>query len=439
MLSDPAVPRGKAGLRALRALSQRGYILAAFQALHEEMGDVFRLPLPGFKPVVLVGPEANRFVLVTARDKFLWRPAGDPVTKLLRHGVLVEDGEDHDVLRRRMQPALHRQMLPGYVEAMWRYMDQVSARWDCSVPVDMLVEMRRVALLILMGVLFDVDFAPDMDRLWPAILRILRYISPGLWLIWRHVPRPGYGPARREIDDYLYRIIQARRAAVREAKDLLGLLVAAPEMSDDLIRDQLLTMLIAGHDTSTALLAWALYLLGSHPAVMARAQAEVDAVLGVDAPDFAHLEQLVYLERTIKETLRLYPPIHMGNRTAAVDLEFQGFRIPAGERVVYSIYLTHRHPRYWPEPERFDPDRFGSEQNRTRVPYTYLPFGGGPRNCIGAAFAEVEAKVVLARLLQNFHLKLVQTGVHPYMGATLEPRPGVIMLAQRRRGEDRRR
>jgi len=400
------------------------------------MGDIFRLSLPGFKPVVLVGPEANRFVLVTARNHFLWRPEGDPVTRLLRHGVLVQDGEEHDTLRRIMNPALHRRRLPGYVEAMWRYTDQVSATWNPSAPVDMLVEMRRIALLILMGTLFKVDFAPDLDRLWPAILRILNYISPSFWLVWRSVPRPGYRDAQRHIDDYLYRVIRARRAAVGEADDLLGLLVTTPGMSDDLIRDQLLTMLIAGHDTSTALLSWALYLLGSHPALMARAQAEVDSVLGEDAPDFTRLERLVYLERVVKETLRLYPPIHIGNRTAAIDLEFQGYRIPAGTRVVYSIYLTHRHPHHWPEPEQFDPDRFTSEQDRGRKPYIYLPFGGGPRNCIGAAFAEVEAKVILARILQTFDLRLIHTKVRPHMGATLEPRPGVIMLAQRRRKGD---
>ncbi len=436
MLPEPPMPHRKAGLRALKALIKHGYILAAFQALHEEMGDVFRLPLPGFNPVVLVGPEAAHYVLITARGDLRWRPEGDPVTKLLRRGVLVEDGERHDALRRIMNPALHRRRLPSYVAAMWRYTDQVSATWNPSGPVDMLAEMRRIALLILMGTLFKVDFAPDMDRLWPAILRILNYISPSLWLVWQDMPRPGYRGAQRQIDDYLYRVIRARRAAIGETDDLLGLLVTAPGMSDDLIRDQLLTMLIAGHDTSTALLAWSLYLLGSHPEIMARAQAEVDSVLGEDVPDFTHLERLVYLERVIKETLRLYPPIHIGNRMAAVDLEFQSYRIPAGTRVVYSIYLTHRHPHHWPDPERFDPDRFTPEQNRVRKPYIYLPFGGGPRNCIGAAFAEVEAKVILARILQTFALRLVHTGVRPHMGATLEPRPGVIMLAQRRRKAD---
>ncbi len=441
MLSDPPVPKGEAGLQALQALVRQRNILAALEALHKELGDVFRLSLPGFNPVVLVGPEANRFVLITARGDLRWRPEGDAVTKLLRHGVLVEDGDRHDQLRRHMNPALHRRMLPGYVEAMVRCTDRVSRSWTDSDPHDMLVEMRRIALLILTDTMFEVDFGPELDRLFPAILRILSYISPGLWLLWRGVPRPGYRRARQQIDEYLYQIIQARRALASlpdrpgngPPGDLLGLLVTTPDMSDDLIRDQLLTMLIAGHDTSTALLAWTLYLLGRHPDVMARVQDEIDGVLGAGVPTFDQLNQLQYLEQVIKETLRLYPPIHLGMRIAATDLAFQGYRIPAGTRVMYSIYLTHRHQQYWHQPERFDPERFSSEQNRARPHYIYLPFGGGPRNCLGFAFAQVEAKVVLARIFQDFSLKLDQTTrVHPHMGATLEPRPGVWMGVQRR-------
>jgi cytochrome P450 len=203
-------------------------------------------------------------------------------------------------------------------------------------------------------------------------------------------------------------------------------------MSDDLIRDQLLTMLIAGHDTSTALLAWTLCLLGQHPDVLQQVQAEVDAVLGAEPPAFEQLNGLKYLEQVIKESLRLYPPIHLGMRIAATDLEFQGYHIPAGARVLYSIYLSHRMPEYWPDPEKFDPDRFRPEQNRTRPAFVYVPFGGGPRICIGFAFAEVEVKVVLARLLQMFELTLLNDDVHAHMGATLEPRPGVMMKAKRR-------
>jgi len=431
-LLPPPTPNGKAGLRALQALIPNMNILASLEALHQELGDVFRLTLPGFNPVILVGPEANRFVLITHQNDVRWRLEQDPVTKLLRHGLLVEDYEPHDALRQHMNPTLHRRMLVNYVETMVCCTDQVIATWTEGKPLDMLVEMRRVALLILVQTLFKVDFSPDMEQLWPAILRTLAYISPGLWLVWRDIPRPGYKQALQQMDTYLFQIIRARRAVKGESEDLLGVLVNTPGMSNDLIRDQLLTMLIAGHDTSTALLAWTLYLLGCHPEAMARVQTEIDSILGPVIPTYKQISQLTYLDQVVKESLRLYPPIHAGMRIAAIDLNFQGYHIPAGTRLLYSIYLSHRQADYWPQPERFDPKRFGPEDNRNRPPHTYVPFGGGARNCIGAAFGLVEAKVVLARILQHFDLRLTSTRIHPHMGATLEPRPGVMMQVRRR-------
>jgi len=437
-LLDPPEPKGPTGLRALQAMWLRKTILAALEVFRADLGDIFRITLPGFKPIMLAGPEAARFVLVSGRGDLRWRTEGDPVTQLLRRGVLVTDGDEHDALRREMDPALHRRTLAGYVEAMLYGTDRVTADWSDGESRDMLVDMRRAALLILMETLFSVDFYADMPRLWSSILRTLKYISPGPWIMWRGMPRPGYARALRQMDEYLYSSIAARRAHLPRTQgqndgrsDLLGLLIASG-MSDDLIRDQLLTMLIAGHDTSTALLAWALYLLGRHPEAMKRARAEVDAVLGGGAPTIDRIGDLRFLDRVVKETLRLYPPIHIGTRTAAADMEFRGYGIPAGTRVLYSIYLTHRDPKHWPDPHAFDPDRFLPERARARAHYTYLPFGGGPRNCIGFAFAEVEARIVLARLLQQFDLRLERDDVHPHMGATLEPRPGVRMRVRRR-------
>jgi cytochrome P450 len=297
----------------------------------------------------------------------------------------------------------------------------------------MLDEMRRVALLIFMDTLLGVDFRQDLPRLWRPILRLLKYISPGPWLVWRHAPRPGYDRAIRAVDDYLYHIIADRRQQPGGGQDLLSLLVATDWMDDDLIRDQLLTMLIAGHDTGTALMAWTLYLLGRNPRAMARARSEVDTVLGNRAPDSDSLRQLDYLSRVVKESLRLYPPIHVGTRRAQEELALEGYRLPRDNRILYSIYLTHRDPKRWHNPDEFDPDRFVVERGeRTHEPYAYVPFGGGPRNCIGAVFGQVEAQAVIARLLQTRNLLLVSDDVRPYMGATLEPHPGVMMTVSRR-------
>ena len=184
-------PDNQASLDALRALVKQRSVLAALEVFHTSLGDIFRLPLPGFNPVMMAGPEASHFVLVEQRGDLRWRPEGDPVTDLLRQGVLVTDGDFHDGLRREMAPALHRRMLAGYVDVMVESTDRVIDTWDeARGPLDMLVEMRRIALLILMKTLFAVDFSADLDRLWAPILRALRYISPGAWMLWRDIPPP---------------------------------------------------------------------------------------------------------------------------------------------------------------------------------------------------------------------------------------------------------
>lgn len=420
------------GLRVLRELARQRTLLAALEIMHEEVGEIFQITLPSFKPAVVVGPEWNRYVLVTDRDKFLWRVERDPVTRLLRHGLLVEDGDSHDRLRALMEPGLNRRQVNGQIEAMCHYTDEILVQWDDGGQVDMLVEMRRIALLILMGTLFGVEFMPDMDRMWRPILRAISYISPGLWVIWPGSPRRGYKRPLQDLDHYLYHVIGDRRSHPGNSNDWLTRLIASG-MDDNLIRDQMLTMLIAGHDTSTALLAWALYLLGRNPESLALARTEVDAVLDQQLPSVESLKELHFLDGVIKEALRLYPPIHVGNRLTDSSILARGYTIPENTRVMYSIYLSHRDEKLWPEATCFRPERFERSRRPAQPPLTYVPFGGGPRNCIGATFAQIEAKVVLARILQRFDLALVSKKVRPYMGATLEPRPGVIMQVSHRR------
>ena len=417
------------GPEVLRAMLQGRSLLTGLSAMHRVLGSPFQITMPVFRPVILVGPESNRYVLVTHRDQFLWRTESDPVTHLLRHGVLVEDGERHDQIRAVMDPSLHRGQVAQQVNAMWHYTGRALDQWQDGSTLDMLVEMRKAALLILMGSLFGEDVEADIERVWQPILKSIHYISPGPWILWPGMPRPGYARYLEALDDFLYELIANRRAAGADSDDLLSVLINHPEMNDDLVRDQLLTLLIAGHDTSTALLAWVLYLFGLHPDEMERARREVDSVLpaGDRTPGPEELRRLEFLDAVIKETLRLYPPIHIGNRRTAEDVQMQGYTIPAGTRVMYSIFLSHRDPQYWSEPDAFIPDRFMRENIEKRPPLTYVPFGGGPRNCIGAAFSQIEAKIVLVRILQRFNLELVGKNVHPHMGATLEPRPGVSM------------
>jgi cytochrome P450 len=420
------------GLQVLRAYRRQKSPLAALRVMRDNLGDIFQVNLANFRPIFLSGPKYSRFVLVSGRENFLWRTESDPVTRLLRHGVLVEDGDQHDRLRAPMNETLSSKHINQHIETFWRCTDLVTQHWQDGQVVDMLIEMRKVALLIFMQALLAVDFTADLERLWGSILGLLKYISPGAWILAPNLPRPGYKKAIELMDEYLYELIRQRHASHYESQDLLSGLIQIADFSDDLIRDQLLTMLIAGHDTSTALLAWTLYNLGSNPQALEHARSETENVLKGSAPTPNTLSELSYLEMVIKETLRLYPPIHVGNRQAANDIQLDGYTIPAGARVMYSIYLTQRDPKYWPDPDSFFPERFDRTSNKKPVAFSYLPFGGGPRTCIGAAFAQAEAKAVITRLLSRFELTLTNTDVQPYMGATLEPRPGVMMRIQRR-------
>jgi len=442
------VADGETGLQVLKGLMKTRSLLTALTIMQNNVGNAFQLNLPGFKPVIMAGPEANRQIMITERHRFSWRSPSDPtlrsgqdpVTRLLRQGVLVVDGELHDELRSLMNPSLQRPNVLPHIGQMWRSTDQIAEAWKDGESRDMLVEMRKIALLILVGSLFSIDFTADMQRMWQPIMHLLAYISPGLWIVWPGMPRPKYHSAIQEMDEFLYQMIQSRREQTKGDRsantpgDLLDHLIAAG-LSDGLIRDQLLTMLIAGHDTSTALLAWVLFMLGSHPQWMAQVKQEVDAVLTTasEPPTAEQLNQLHITDQVIKETLRIYPPIHVGNRFALEAINLQGYKVPAGTRVMDSIYLTHRDKKYWPEPEQFCPERFERSQEHNRPPLAYVPFGGGPRNCIGAAFAQIESKVVLARLFQCFDFQLLnEHEIHPHMGATLEPRPGVQMRILRR-------
>lgn len=431
------------GLRVLAGLARTRNPLTALALMRKYVGQAFEIPAPRFRPAVFIGPDANRQILITDRQRLSWRNESDPVVKLLRRGVLVVDGEEHDRYRQIMDPTLQRRNVTPHIPDFWRYTDQVANRWADDSTQDLLVEMRKLALLILMGASFHVDFAPHLERLWQPILQLIEYISPGLWIVWPDAPTPArQRKAIAAMDEYLYAIIRQRRAelaasdAAPDPSDLLGALIVDPGMTDDLIRDQLLTMLIAGHDTSTALLAWVFYLLGMHPETLAQVQQEVDVVIGAnDAPPTAdQLNELHLLDQVIKETLRLYPPIHIGNRRATEDMAICGYHVPEGKRVMYSIYLSHRDKEYWRDPDSFCPARFERGNEEKAPPFTYVPFGGGPRTCIGATFAQVEARAVLARLLQRFHFTLLNGDkVHPHMGATLEPRPGVLVRVRRRK------
>jgi cytochrome P450 len=404
------------GQAALNAFMKERSPLGPLKVMAKQIGRFFQIPIPGFRPFVVFGPEANRKVLVTEHNKVLWRNT-DPVTDLLQHGMLITDGEEHDHYRKLMEPSLHPSRLPDYTSLMISQTDRVSAYWKDGETVDMLVESRKIALLIIMQSLFGKDVWDDLPHIWTPIRKAIEYISPGMWILWRNIPRPGFRKPLLKLDEYLYGIIEARRDG-KEGLDLLQHLIDAG-LNDNLIRDQMLTMLIAGHDTSTALLAWTFALIGQHPDLHEQLVQQVDT-----------MDRSPLLDEVIKESLRLYPPIHIGNRHVAEDLYFSEGKIPAGERMFHSIYLTHRDPAIWENAEDFCPERFA--RGRKTPPFSYIPFGGGPRACIGAAFGQAEARIVIAHLLQTHKFEFTNHKIHVHMGATLEPRPGVRMKVTKR-------
>ncbi len=234
---------GQAGLQILRRLAATRSPLVALEMMQQHVGNLFQIQAPGFTPAVMAGPDYNRQLLLTDRASYLWRTETDPVTELLRRGVLVLDGEEHDRVRACMEPTMLRRPTLAHIDTMVESTDWVVDQWQDGGTYDMLVEMRKIALLILIGTLFGVDFRPDLQRMWDPILRAIDTISPGLWILSPKLPRRRYPKELATLDAYLYDLIGRRRTMPDPPDDLLTRLVQSPDMDDGLIRDQLLTML----------------------------------------------------------------------------------------------------------------------------------------------------------------------------------------------------
>lgn len=418
---------GRDGLRALWALRHgMAGLYEALELVRDRLGEAFQLGFGRFQPVVLSGPEALHEALVERRGSLSWRSEGDPVVRLFGRSILVTDGEEHDRARAVMAPALAPERLRTHVPEMVEAVDRELARWPREGRVEVVSAMRRIAWRNFEQAFFG--HAPgdeELGRLWPALLAALKYIGPGPWVV---TGAPGKPPAQfRPLEEHLLGLIGARRAAGSPVDDLLGLLVGAFD-DDRQVRDHALTMLIAGHDTSTAQLSWALHLLARSPGWLARATREVRSALGASGVPAAGTE-LPVVEAVLKETLRLWPPIHLGARRAKEDVELGGWSIPRGSRVLLSYFLVQRDAARWERASEFDPGRW--LEGGAPEAFAYLPFGGGPRNCIGAGFANLEGRVVLARLLQRVDVAVTRRPLRGAMGATLEPRGGRLLVRVR--------
>jgi cytochrome P450 len=406
------------------------------------LGDVvgFRL---GPQPFVFVNhPDAIRDVLVTHQKNFVKGKALERARILLGNGLLTNEGESHLRQRRLAQPAFHRDRIAGYAAAMVEYTARVRDRWYDTIELDVHQAMMALTLAIVGKTLFDADVEHEASEIGKALTDVFETFTLTMMPfseIIQKLPLPSIrkgNRGRKRLDETVYRIIAERRASKEDRGDLLSMLMLAVDddgsgMNDQQLRDEAMTLFVAGHETTANLLTWAWYLLARNRNVEATLQAEVDA-LGHE-PTFADLPKLEYTRRVVAEAMRLYPPAYAIGRRAIGPYQIGEYTLPPRTIVIVSPYTQHRDARWFPLPEQFDPNRWSAEETAKRPKYSYFPFGAGTRICIGEQFAWTEAVLVLATLAQHWRLWLApkqRIALMPRI--TLRPKYGMRMIATRR-------
>jgi cytochrome P450 len=364
---------------------------------------------------------------------------------LLGNGLLTSEDEFWRRQRRIAAPAFHHKRIPEFVAAMASCTEAMLARWrEIEQPFDIVAEMRTLTLNIIARTMFSMDASGDAEvirRLMDTFIA-LRPSMLDLFGFPEWLPRRPAKAIRRAVAEFgtlVARLLAERRSDIGEHSDLLALLMAArdPEsgegMSDSQLRDEVLTILVAGHETVATALSWTWYLLAQHPEAEARLHDELDRVLSGRMPSYADLAELKWTRMVIEEAMRLYPPAHTIARMALGEDRIGGVRVPAGALITINIYVTHRNPNLWTAPERFDPERFAPAATAQRHRFAYLPFGGGPRICIGNAFAMTEAQVILAAVAQRLRVRLVPShAVEPIGLLTLHAKTGIRVTLEPR-------
>jgi cytochrome P450 len=391
-------------------------------------------------------PDAVRHVLVENHRNYIKGKYTERLRILIGNGLPVADGESWLQQRRLMQPAFHRQHLAAWASGIADLTAATLEQWQrkSARPFDIAAEMRQLTQQIIVKLLFgaEVDSA-EADAVGRAFAEITEYINyretsllplPASWPIARH---RRLKQAQRLLDQFVHHIIDQRRAnASGDSADLISMLLAAQDeetgagMSDQQLYDEVRTIFFGGYDTTSNALAWVWYLLAQHPDVEQRLQHELDTVLAGRAPAYQDLAKLTYLRMVIEEAMRLYPPAWITVRTVVADDQIHGYRVPAGAKVLISPYVTHRLPAFWEQPEAFDPERFRPERAGARHRGAYIPFGVGPRLCIGSNLAMLEAQLIVATMAQRYRLSLVPGhSVQARPGIILHPRYGIVVCA----------
>jgi cytochrome P450 len=417
------------------------------EKMARQYGDVVYIPLGRQHIYCVSHPDAIRDVLVTHQNKFKKSRMLERARVLLGDGLLTSEGGHHRRQRRLVQPAFHRDRLAGYGAVMVDRAALVRDQWQSGQSFDVLQEMMRLTLAIVAQTLFSTEVDSEADEIGTALTEVFSLFEIILMPfseILEKLPLPAvrrFKRARKRLDETIYRLIAERRASGVDAGDLLSMLLMARieedeegsgGMSDEQVRDEALTLFLAGHETTADALTWAWYLLSQNPEAEAAFHAELDRVLAARLPSFDDLPQLRYTEAVFAEALRLYPPAWGIGRRALEDYQVDDFAIPARSVVLLSPYVVHRDPRWFPEPLAFRPERWLAEDS-ARPKFAYFPFGGGARVCIGERFAWMEGTLLLAVIGQRWRLRL-EAGhrVETHARITLRPKFGMRMIAERR-------
>ncbi len=443
----PPGPRGHFFWGVLPEL--RRDMLALYHETAPQYGDAVRLHFAGVDTFALSHPDYFKHVLQDnnrnyRRNNFF----NNIVKKFVGLSLFTADGDDWLSRRRLMQPAFHRQRLMTFGNVMAESAATLLERWDRGPEAQRLeidLEMMALTLQVAGRALFSRDLLGESRALGDTFTHLSEYMNycmnhpfaPPPFVPTR--PNRQFNQARRALDRYIFEIIRERRRAGQLGDDLLAMLMEARDadtgagMSDPQLRNEIAVMMFAGHETTSVTLTWAFYLLSQNAAAEAQLHAELDQVLAGRAPTIADLPNLPYNRAVIDETLRLYPPAFGVTRQSIGPDEFGGYRIPARASVTLVFYNVHRDRRFWDEPDRFDPSRFSAERSTGRPPFAYLPFGAGPRQCIGNQFALTEAQLVLASIAQRYQLRLAPGHpVRPNPVFTLRTSDGLPMTLHRR-------
>jgi cytochrome P450 len=418
--------------------------LGFFTRCAHEYGDIARYRVVHVTAFLLNRPDYIKYVLVDHSRDFIKGRVFRANRVLFGNGLITSEGDDWLQQRRLIQPAFHRQRIEAYGRIMVEYAERLSAGWRDGEVRDIHQDMNRLTQEVAAKTLFDADLGSETEevsRAFKICLEQFQTRSRTAFLIPTMLPTPGNVRLRRamhQLDDVIYRLIRERRAQAADRGDLLSMLLQAQTtdgrtMSDRQLRDEVMTIFLAGHDPIGVALAWTWYLLAQHPEVEKKLLVELHTVLGGRAPHVEDLPQLRYTEMVVKEVLRLYPPIWAVIRTVVRDCEIGGYRIQAGNSIAMSQWVIHRDARYFEDPLAFKPERWEAYRMTGLPRFAYFPFGGGPRVCIGDSFALMELCLIVAALVPRFHFTLIKDQtIELFPSITLHPKAGIRVQLSRR-------